>query len=47
MGYCSPADVLQTISVMEIGLLKIGKDIELGKGTAAAQQIYLNEGVLV
>ena len=47
MGYCSPADVLQTISAMEIGLLKVGKEIELGKGTAAAQQVYLNEGVLV
>ncbi|MBE1554170.1 pyridoxal-phosphate-dependent aminotransferase family protein [Sporosarcina limicola] len=47
MGYCSPADVLQTISAMEIGLMKIGKNIELGKGTAAAQQIYLNQGVLV
>lgn len=47
MGYCSPADVLQTISAMEIGLLKIDKEIELGKGTAAAQQVYLNEGVLV
>ena len=47
MGYCSPADVLQTISAMEIGLLKIGKKIDLGKGTAAAQQVYVNEGVLV
>ena len=44
MGYCSPADVLQTISMMEIGLLKIGKNIELGKGIAAAQQIYLAKG---
>lgn len=45
MGYCSPADVLQTISAMEIGLKIIGKDIELGKGTAAAQQVYFNQGV--
>ena len=44
MGYCSPADILQTIGAMEIGLKMIGKDIELGKGTAAAQQIYLNQG---
>ena len=44
MGYCSPADILQTIGAMEIGLKMIGKNIELGKGTAAAQQIYLNEG---
>ncbi|SDQ82474.1 pyridoxal-phosphate-dependent aminotransferase family protein [Virgibacillus salinus] len=41
MGYCSPADVLQTISIVEISLRKIGKDIELGKGTQAAQEIYL------
>ena len=44
MGYCSPADVLQIISAVEIALMKIGKDIELGKATAAAQIIYLNEG---
>lgn len=44
MGYCSPADMLQAISAMEIGLMKIGKKIELGKGTAAAQRVYLNEG---
>lgn len=41
MGYCSPADMLQTLAMMEIGLLKIGKKIELGKGVAAAQQVYL------
>jgi len=47
MGYCSPADVLQTISMIEIGLLKVGKKITLGTGVAAAQQIYINEGELV
>jgi aspartate aminotransferase-like enzyme len=47
MGYCSPADVLQTISAMEIGLMKVGKEIELGSGTAAAQKIYLEQGVEV
>ncbi len=47
MGYCSPADVLQIISMVEIGLQMIGKEIVLGKGTAAAQKIYLNQGVLV
>ena len=47
MGYCSPADVLQIIGAIEIGLMKIGKSIELGKGTAAAQQIYLQQGVLI
>lgn len=44
MGYCSPADVLQIISAVEIALKKIGKDIELGKATAAAQLVFLNEG---
>lgn len=42
MGYCSPADILQTISLIEIGLIKIGKKIELGKGTQAAQEIYIS-----
>lgn len=45
MGYCSAADVLQLISAIEIGLMKIGKSVELGKGTGAAQQVYLNERV--
>jgi len=45
MGYCSPADVLQIISLFEIALMTIGKKIELGKGTAAAQEIYLQQGV--
>ncbi|MCJ1907952.1 pyridoxal-phosphate-dependent aminotransferase family protein [Planococcus ruber] len=44
MGYCSPADVLQAIAAMEIGIAKAGGAIELGKGVRAAQEIYLNEG---
>ena len=44
MGYCSPADMLQAIASMEIGLVKAGKEIELGKGIAAAQQVFLTEG---
>lgn len=44
MGYCSPADVLQTIAMIEIGLVKSGKQIEIGKGVAAAQQIYVAKG---
>ena len=44
MGYCSAADMLQAISAMEIGLLKAGKKIDLGKGITAAQQVYLDEG---
>ncbi|UCZ55377.1 alanine--glyoxylate aminotransferase family protein [Bacillus shivajii] len=41
MGYCSPADVLQTISMLEVGLRASGVDVELGRGTAAAQDVYL------
>lgn len=44
MGYCSPADMLQAIAAMEIGIVKAGQEIELGKGVQAAQQIFLNEG---
>lgn len=44
MGYCSPADMLQAIAAMEIGIVKAGKEIELGQGVRAAQKIYLNEG---
>ena len=44
MGYCSPADILQTIGMIEVGLIKTGKRIELGKGVAAAQRIYLKRG---
>ncbi|WP_438311801.1 pyridoxal-phosphate-dependent aminotransferase family protein [Sporosarcina sp. FA9] len=47
MGYCSPADILQTISAIEIGLNLVGRKTELGKGTAAAQKIYLEQGVIV
>lgn len=43
MGYCSPADVLQTIGAIEIALQKIGHTCQLGAGTAAAQQVYLQE----
>ncbi|CEG21708.1 Soluble hydrogenase 42 kDa subunit [Planococcus massiliensis] len=44
MGYCSPADMLQAIAAMEIGIAKAGGAVELGKGVRAAQEIYLNEG---
>ncbi|MCP8615289.1 pyridoxal-phosphate-dependent aminotransferase family protein [Salirhabdus salicampi] len=42
MGYCSPADVLQYIGLLEIGLTKIGKEVPLGAGVAAAQNVYVN-----
>jgi len=44
MGYCSPADILQTISMIEVALNKIGKSVELGKGISAAQEIMLSGG---
>lgn len=43
MGYCSPTDVLQYVSAFEIALTKVGKRVELGAGTRAAQQIYLQQ----
>jgi aspartate aminotransferase-like enzyme len=42
MGYCSPADVIQVISCIEIGMYKLGKKTSLGIGTKAAQDVYLN-----
>ncbi|CDQ40812.1 MULTISPECIES: pyridoxal-phosphate-dependent aminotransferase family protein [Virgibacillus] len=42
MGYCSPADVLQIISLVEVGLQSIDKTIELGTGVKAAQTAYLD-----
>lgn len=41
MGYCTPADVLQTISLIELGLVELGVSITLGQGLQAAQQVYL------
>ena len=43
MGYCTPADVLQIISLIEIGLHELGVEVELGKGVQAAQQVYLQQ----
>lgn len=42
MGYCSPADVLQIISLLEVGLNQIGEEVPLGQGVKAAQEVYLN-----
>ncbi|RKQ16653.1 alanine--glyoxylate aminotransferase family protein [Oceanobacillus bengalensis] len=47
MGYCSPADVLQIIGILEIGIVKVGKMINLGEGVKAAQEIYLQQEALV
>jgi len=43
MGYCSPADILQIIGIVEIGLKKMGKPIELGQGIRKAQEIYIEQ----
>ena len=41
MGYCSPADVLQDISLIEIGLTQLGESITLGSGVKSAQEVLL------
>ncbi|TCP56001.1 aspartate aminotransferase-like enzyme [Tumebacillus sp. BK434] len=41
MGYCSPADVLQTIALLEVGLFQAGAPVALGRGVRAAQEVYL------
>jgi aspartate aminotransferase-like enzyme len=43
MGYCSPLDVLQCISAIELGIAQLQQDVELGRGTAAAQEVYRND----
>ncbi|WP_348029385.1 pyridoxal-phosphate-dependent aminotransferase family protein [Aciduricibacillus chroicocephali] len=42
MGYCSPADVFEYIAALEVAFKKAGANIELGAGTKAAQEIFLN-----
>lgn len=44
MGFCTPADVLQVISLIEVGLHALGKKIELGSGIAAAERIFVRQG---
>lgn len=41
MGYCSPAEVLQVISAIEIALVSLGESIILGAGTKSAQEVFL------
>lgn len=43
MGYCTPAHVLQVISMLEVGLQRVGEKITLGQGVAAAQAILLEK----
>lgn len=41
MGYCSPADVLQVISLIEIGLTQLGESVTLGAGVKSAQEVFV------
>lgn len=43
MGYCSPLDVIQMISALEIALKRLNTNIELGQGLKAAQEVYYND----
>src|SRR5690625_7852029 len=45
MGYCTPADVLQYISIIELGISDIGGEVELGKGVKAAQEVFLKQKI--
>lgn len=40
MGYCTPADILQVISLLELSLRALGKEIAYGSGVAAAQKVF-------
>lgn len=42
MGHCVPSDVLQYLSLIEVGLHQTGLPIELGKGVQAAQQLFID-----
>ncbi len=41
MGYTDAADMLKMFAAMELGLKKIGHDVELGSGVSAAQRQWL------
>lgn len=43
MGYCGPQDILQVVSLLELGMKRLGKSSPLGEGVAAAQEIYLQQ----
>jgi aspartate aminotransferase-like enzyme len=47
MGWCTPADILQTIAALENGLHKCGIGTELGRGVRAAQEALLREEEVV
>lgn len=41
MGYCTPAHVLQIISMLEVSLQRLNISVTPGEGVAAAQAVYL------
>ncbi|HWO95254.1 MAG TPA: alanine--glyoxylate aminotransferase family protein [Bacillus sp. (in: firmicutes)] len=41
MGYTDAADILKMFGALELGLTRIGVDVKLGAGVAAAQQFWL------
>ena len=41
LGYVDTCDVIIAISALEMALKKMGHDVVLGKGVAAAQEILL------
>src|SRR5699024_10139186 len=43
MGFCTPADTLQVVSILEIGLEALGKSNPKGSGVAAAQSVFLRQ----
>ncbi|MFC0523275.1 pyridoxal-phosphate-dependent aminotransferase family protein [Pontibacillus salicampi] len=43
MGYCSPVDIITTLSMIEMGLVECGINIELGAGVKAAQEVLIND----
>ncbi len=43
MGFCTPADVLQYIGIIELGISDIGAEVDLGAGVRAAQEVYLKQ----
>lgn len=43
MGYCSPADILQVINLIEVGLHRIGYTFVFGTGIGKAQEIIVEE----
>ncbi|WP_232696283.1 pyridoxal-phosphate-dependent aminotransferase family protein [Brevibacillus daliensis] len=44
MGYCDPQDVLTVIALIEVSLIQIGYQVELGAGVKAAQEVLIQHG---